>query len=69
MKQNEPKRTAIGFLIENLAGVLFVLGLITVDVSVFLLVGTAFGVLAVGVSLVLLALIISYESANAIERR
>ena len=69
MNQKQKKRTAIGFLLENLPGVLFVLGLITVDVSMFLLFDTAIGVLSVGITLVLIGLIISYESANAIERR
>lgn len=69
MNKQKEKRAATDVLIDHLAGVLFVLGLITVDVAVFLLFGTAIGVLAAGISLIITGLIVSYESANAIGRR
>lgn len=66
-KQNK-KRSAAEVLIDHLAGILFVLGLITVDVAVFLLFGTAIGVLATGISLIVTGLIVSFEAANAVGR-
>lgn len=55
---------AIGlFLMSNLIAILFLMGLGTIVYAVFL-VSTVFGLVAVGVALILIALILSNEQSD-----
>lgn len=52
---------ATEFITFNLVAILFLLGLITIDVGAFLRFGLEIGMIVAGVSIILIALIIQHE--------
>lgn len=52
---------ATEFITFNLVAILFLLGLISIDVGAFLLFGLEIGMIVAGVSIILIALIIQHE--------
>ena len=56
-------------IIINLATIFFIAGLIFINVSVYHIFNTNIGLLATGITLVVVALILSYEESNLPQQR
>ncbi|HHC5953548.1 TPA: hypothetical protein ACN4VL_002261 [Staphylococcus aureus] len=50
------------FLVANLVSILFLLGLFVVNVSVYKAFGQNIGLLCIGITLIVISLILNYES-------
>ena len=58
------KPTILELLIANLATILFVSGLIFINVSLYYIFDTYIGLLATGITLVIVALIMNHENST-----
>lgn len=58
------KPSLLTLLIMHLATILFVAGLATINVSIYYLFDTYVGLLATGITLVVVALILNHEQSN-----
>jgi amino acid transporter len=63
------KTSLLGLLVLNLATILFVAGLALINISVYLIFETDIGLLATGITVVIVGLIINHEQSQATGRR
>lgn len=58
------KSSLLTVLMTNLVTILFVAGLVTINVSIYYLFDTHIGLLSTGITLVIAALILNHEQTN-----